>query len=158
LLETQINTASQQLRQLITDLRPPVSDDGTFDSILKNQIEIHQQRGGSPVNLIKPDGLTLSHEKKLALSRIIQEILLNIRKHAQASRVDITLEIKETALKLTVTDDGIGFDDALVPNPLAESGGAGMVNMYIRASAVGGKFDVKSHPGQGTTIWVDMPL
>jgi len=157
-LESQINTVSQQLRQLIADLRPPSSEDGAFDSILEKQIEIHNQRGGAPVNLTRVDHISLSGQKKLALARIVQEILSNIRKHAKAAQVNMSLTVTEGQCQLTVSDDGIGFDDALVPNPLSEKGGAGMINMYSRANLVGGKFDINSQPEQGTTVQVAIPL
>ncbi|RME46006.1 MAG: sensor histidine kinase [Caldilineae bacterium] len=156
-LEEQIHNASQQIRRLIADLRPPFAEDGTFDSILQNQIQQHQERGGPPVHLVKPPHISLSPEERLALSRIVQEILLNIRKHARARRVEMVVEETPTELRLTVTDDGVGFDDTLVPNPLAEEGGAGMVNMHIRATAIGGKLDVHAKPGEGTTVQVTIP-
>lgn len=159
-LEAQITTVSQQLRDLIADLRPPLSDEGTFRSILQKQIDIHHRRGGPPVRLIQADSTLIEPPgpKKLALARIIQEGLLNIRKHAQATQVTISLEQKDSQLELTIADDGIGFDDALIPNPFAEKGGAGMVNMYIRASAIGAKLDIESQPDQGTTLKIIVPL
>jgi len=157
-LEEQIRTASRQVRELIADLRPPRSDDGDFPSMLHDLIETHHQRGGSPVHLSAPEHIPLFGAERLALSRIIQEILLNIRKHAQATAVEMTIAINANRLQLTVTDDGVGFDDALIPNPLADKGGAGMVNMHIRAEAIGGEFDVKSKIGHGTMMQVTFPL
>ncbi len=157
-LENQINTVSHQLRQLISDLHPPVSNDGTFNTILKKQIETHLQCGGPPVKLIRADKTLLSGPKRLALARISQEILKNIRKHAKATQVNITLTSNKSQCQLIVRDNGIGFDDALVPNPLSEKGGAGMINMYTKANLVGGKFDIHSQPKQGTTIKVTIPL
>lgn len=159
-LEAQVTTVSQQLRDLIADLRPPLSDEGTFQSILQKQIEIHHQRGGPRVRLIQTDSIPIEPpgSQKLALARIIQEGLLNIRKHAQATQVTISLEQKDSQLELTIADDGIGFDDALIPNPFAEKGGAGMVNMQIRANAIGAKFDIESQPNQGTTLKIIVPL
>ena len=159
-LEAQIMTASQQLRDLVADLRPPASDDGTFQSMMQKQLETHQQRGGPPVTLSQsaPDPLELPSAKKLALARIIQESLLNIRKHASASQVILKLEQKDTQLEVTITDDGVGFDDALIPNPFTDKGGAGMVNMQIRANAIGAKLDIKAQPDQGTTLTIIIPL
>ncbi len=157
-LEGQANTVSRQLRQLIADLRPPFSEDGTFNTILENQIETHKQRGGPPINLSRPDRSPFTGQKRLALARIVQEILSNIRKHAKATQVDMSLTIDENQCQLIVSDDGVGFDDALVPNPLSEKGGGGMINMYSRAAMVGGKFDIKSQSGQGTSVQVTIPL
>lgn len=157
-LMKQINKGSQQLRDLIADLRPPASDDGSFDSALEQLVNLHHQRGGATVTLIKPDSTPLSGKKKLAVIRIVQEILQNIRKHAQANSVRITLEQNGTTLYIKVDDDGVGFDDALIPNPLAEKGGAGMINMMIRAAAIEGYFDIEAQSGEGTSIQVTIPL
>jgi len=158
MLEQQIHTASRQIRELISDLRPPRSDDGDFPSMLRDLIETHHQRGGPPVRLSAPNHIPLFGAERLALSRIIQEILLNIRKHAQAAGVNLTITTSANRLQLTVVDDGVGFDDALIPNPLAEKGGAGMVNMHIRAGAIGGELEVKSQINHGTMIQVTFPL
>ena len=158
LLEKQILTASVQLRQLITDLRPPVSKDGTFGSLLDTQIEHHQQRGGPPINVIKPHRVNLSKLQQVAIVRIIQEILLNIRKHAQATHVDLTVEASPARLQITVIDNGIGFDDALLPNPLSDQGGAGIVNMMFRANAIDAELTIKSQPGLGTLVQLTVPL
>lgn len=157
-LEKQIGKASLQVRQLITDLRLPVSNDGSFESTLNTQIKTHLDRGGPPITLFNPDNIALSGPKKLALTRIIQEALLNIRKHAHASQVKMIFSQTPTRLHLSIADNGVGFDDALVPNPLAEKGGAGIVNMNIRAGTIGGNLDISSQPDKGTTIQVTIPL
>lgn len=157
-LEQQIHKASQQLRDLMSDLRPPLTEDGLFDSALHKLIKTHDQRGGPPINLNKPEETPISGAKKLAVVRIIQEILQNIRKHAQATQVNLTVKSSPTSIEVTVIDNGVGFDDALVPNPLAEKGGAGMINMHIRSAAVGGKLDVKSQVEKGTMVKISVPL
>ena len=157
-LEQQIITTSQQLRNLIADLRPPISDEGTFQSMLEKQIEIHHQRGGPPVKLTQRAKIELPTYKKLALTRIIQEGLHNIRKHAQETQVNLDLKVHDSQLELTIADNGKGFDDALIPNPFAEKGGAGMVNMQIRTNAVNGSFDIQSRPERGTVVKIIVPL
>ena len=158
LLEEQITLASQQLRDLIADLRPPLSEDGSFQSMLAKQIEIHQQRGGPPIKIMQTKAIDLPAPKRLAVTRIIQEGLSNVRKHATASQIELNLKVQASRLILTIADDGKGFDDALIPNPFAEKGGAGMVNMQIRASAINGTFDIHSQPNRGTMIKVTVPL
>lgn len=160
LLEAQTLKASQQARQLISDLRPPVSAEGSFETALETLLEIHHQRGGTPVtlNYLADKPLPLSGHRKLALLRIIQEALLNVRKHAHAGQAELTVKQGDGKLIVTITDDGIGFDSALVPNPLAEKGGAGMVNMLIRAEDLGGELAINSQPGHGATLEAIIPL
>lgn len=156
-LEDQIGRASGQIRDLIADLRLPLGDDGSFASTLQKLIDIHQCRQGPPVTLNGAPDIQLAPPVVLALTRIIQEALLNVRKHAQAKTVNLAVAATETNLTISISDDGVGFDDALVPNPLADKGGAGIINMQIRAEALQGAFDIQSQPDQGTTITVTVP-
>jgi signal transduction histidine kinase len=157
-LEAQVSLASEQVRELIADLRAPLDDEGTFAGMLQKQIEIHQERSGPLVILSEVPPVNIAGEKLLAVARILQEILLNIRKHAWAREVKIDLEANQDKLTMTVTDDGSGFDAALIPNPLATKGGAGLVNLQIRTAAIGGQFDITSQPDHGTTVTVTVPL
>jgi signal transduction histidine kinase len=157
-LEAQVSLASEQVRELIADLRAPLDDEGTFAGMLQKQIEIHQERSGPLVILSEVPPVNIAGEKLLAVARILQEILLNIRKHAWAREVKIDLEANQDKLTMTVTDDGSGFDAALIPNPLATKGGAGLVNLQIRTAAIGGQFDITSQPNHGTTVTVTVPL
>lgn len=159
LLEQQSITASKQIREMISDLLPPFSDDGNFKTWVLEQIKLHRQRGGAPISFsISGEKITLSSMQQLAVARIIQESLQNIRKHAQADSVTLNIVTSATRFQTTITDDGIGFDDALIPNPLSEKGGAGLVNMMIRAEAIGAELSIKSQPKHGTLIELNVPL
>ena len=96
--------------------------------------------------------------QQLAIARIIQEALQNIRKHAQADKVVMGVVSNQTRFQVNISDDGIGFDDALIPNPLSETGGAGLVNMIIRAEAIQAKLTIKSKPEHGTFVELTVPL
>ncbi len=87
------------------------------------------------------------------LLRIIQEALANARKHAHASRVQISLAARGGMAEVTIADDGQGFD----PSQL-ESDGFGLRFMRERADGVGGTLQVRSTPGQGTQVVVEVPL
>ena len=87
------------------------------------------------------------------LLRIIQEALTNARKHAHASQVRVSLAARDDTAEITIADDGSGFD----PDQ-AESDGFGLRFMAERARAVGGSLRVRSTPGQGTQVVVQVPL
>ena len=89
------------------------------------------------------------------LLRIGQEAMTNAIKHAQARNLDVTLEFEERKLRLTVADDGRGFD---VAHPPASEGGLGLVGMRERATQLNGEFTVTSEPGEGTMIVFAVPL
>lgn len=84
--------------------------------------------------------------------RILQEILNNIIKHAEATHIDIRLHYQHGMLELTVADDGIGF----IPTD-QHSQGSGLANIKKRTLIVGGQADIESQPGKGTTITIQTP-
>ena len=85
------------------------------------------------------------------LYRLAQEALTNIAKHAAASRIEIGLFARDGVIVLNVSDDGVGFD------PDAESGGFGLVGMRERVALVGGRLEIRSEPGEGTTVKAELP-
>ncbi len=93
--------------------------------------------------------LPASHE--IALVRITREALTNARKHAQATRVAISLSFQDDQMTLDIVDDGRGFD------PTAASSGFGLASMRARAVELGGQLHVESSPGEGTAIAVALP-
>jgi signal transduction histidine kinase len=86
---------------------------------------------------------------KIYLYRIIQEALNNIVKHAEATKVDISLLYENDEIRLTIADNGIGFDMTKT-----RKSGNGINNMNDRAEILGGTFKLVSNPGVGTTIEV----
>jgi signal transduction histidine kinase len=98
----------------------------------------------------------LSPEAETNLYRITQEALNNIAKYADASSVEVLLKRRGDTLVLLIQDDGVGFD-------VAEFGGRklktmGLVGMRERAGLVGGTFQIESASGEGTTVYVQVPL
>jgi signal transduction histidine kinase len=93
-------------------------------------------------------------EIALTLYRIAQEALTNIGKHAAPNRVSVTAHIQDDRLRLTIEDDGRGFDGSADPGPSH----LGLAGMRERLALVGGKLSVETARGKGTTIYADMPL
>jgi signal transduction histidine kinase len=88
------------------------------------------------------------------LLSIAREALSNIARHSKATRGIVRVEAGDGAVRLIISDNGVGFDPAL-PRGL---GHQGLINMNARASSVGGRLDVQSQPGSGTRIIVEVPL
>ena len=96
----------------------------------------------------------LSLGTALALYRITQEALGNVAKHAKAKAVEVRLARADGKVRLTVSDDGVGFN----PARNRDSSGVGLVNMRERVRQMGGKLELESEPGQGTTIRAEVPF
>jgi two-component system nitrate/nitrite sensor histidine kinase NarX len=108
------------------------------------------------VELALPASIEASPEQELQLLRIVQEALDNVRRHARASRVKLSLEQLPAGLRLQVSDDGVGFDPATV---ISGDGSPrfGLAAMRERAAAVGGALHLDATPGTGTQLSFDLP-
>lgn len=104
------------------------------------------------------DGLRLPPEVEMALYRIVQEALTNVIRHAAASHVGVILERRQGSVVAIVEDDGRGFDVASVWAGSGEGQRLGLFGMQERAAMVGGRLTLESAPGQGTTVFVEVPL
>ena len=93
-------------------------------------------------------------DKDLIIFRILQEVLNNIIKHANASRMDITLEYLAGSIQLRVVDNGTGFN---VDQLTADQKGMGLQNIQKRAGIIGGEVSIRSQPGEGTCIDIFIP-
>ena len=97
----------------------------------------------------------LHREMQVSLNRIVQEALSNIARHANASQVWINLDCSKNNVLLTIEDNGHGFNpDESKP----QNGSYGLMNIQERAIIFGGTSEIKSTPGKGTTIRVEIPL
>jgi two-component system NarL family sensor kinase len=110
---------------------------------------------GIRVHVRSADGPVLSSNTEEELYRIATEALTNIRRHAHANEVHVTLARAGRHARLTIADDGAGFD---VRGRRARSNGYGLAGMRERSALVGGRLVVRSRPGHGTQITVDVPL
>src|SRR5206468_776202 len=99
----------------------------------------------------------LPSEMETALYRIIQESLTNTAKHARATKVVIALAEEDGQIQVRIADDGRGFDAQAVLRTPWQDRGLGLAGMTERASLLNGTVEIKSTPGQGTTIDVRFP-
>jgi signal transduction histidine kinase len=88
----------------------------------------------------------------------VQESLTNIRRHAQAHLVSIALECDDQQLRLSVTDDGVGFDMANANAGAASKFSLGLLGMQERALAIGGQITIETAPGAGCTVRLQCTL
>lgn len=97
----------------------------------------------------------IAQEKSINIYRIVQEVVHNALKHAQAKELSIDLATKNNYILLTVIDDGVGFDYA---HRLKENSGLGLRNLKSRAEIMGGNFHIDSKPAKGTKYLFEIPL
>ena len=144
-----------EARALVAALTPPDLTRTSLPEALRRIVARADDEPGLRAELVvtgTPCGLPTEHE--VALLRAAQEALTNVRRHAGASRVEVSLAYEPAGVSLRVCDDGCGFDPEATPR----DGGYGLAGMRARASRIGGAVSVEASPGQGATVRVDVPV
>ena len=143
----------QQVRDVATALRPPILDAG-IASAIEWQAHRFEERTQIPCLVSVPEQLPpLDDAKAVGLFRILQEALTNVIRHAQAHTVQIDLSQEGNGLRLSIADDGCGFEPAQV-----SSLSFGLVGMRERVLMLGGQLELASQLGEGTALTVTVPL
>jgi PAS domain S-box-containing protein len=143
------------MRRIATDLRPNLLDDLGLNATLEWQAQEFSKRSGIPVKLNLPkDDLDLDPALSTALFRIFQEVITNVIRHAQATRVDTSLELEGKDLILTMHDNGRGISE----NELKAPRSLGLLGLRERAAQWGGETIIGGVTGKGTTVTVRIPL
>jgi signal transduction histidine kinase len=146
--------ALEELRSLILGLRPPeLSRDGLAGT-LRKQAEMLQRIHGVAITLRAEGDASLAEGTELDVLRIANEALHNAVRHAGATHVAIALAARNGALVLDVSDDGAGFDPAA---PDLRARHLGLTSMEERARELGGRLEIRSAPGHGTTVHLEIP-
>jgi len=154
-LRDQLEDAAVRLRRLARGLRPQELEEVGLEVALRTLIRELHEAGGPMVDFtceVSDDRLPDS--VRLALFRIVQEAMGNAHRHAAAKSIQVTVTCDGSCASVVVEDDGSGFDVDLARS----SGlGLGLRGMLERATAVGGRLDVRSSPGTGTRIEATLP-
>jgi PAS domain S-box-containing protein len=149
-LQTTVSDAVSRLRHLLFELRPPALDQHGVAAALRELVDRLDIRSRLDASGFEepPD------ELRTILYRVAQESLANVRKHAAASTVTVTLESDSGGWRVRIADDGVGFaPDVAEPDPTH----MGLASMRERAEMGGGSCSVRSAPGAGTTVEVFLP-
>ncbi len=150
----EIRSCARELRSLLMELRPQVLDDNGLNAAL-NELGRHVDGVKVSVESDVPDDL--GNEFAITIFRIVQEALTNIEKHAQATSATVVVTLESGAIRIHVTDDGVGYEGA-VTGPSAEGSHLGLLGMRERAQMFGGTFSISGASGGGTEIDALLPL
>ena len=148
----------RQMRLLIQFSYIPDEFPRGIAAAIENLTQAAERSAGVPVAFHGDEGcsrLTVQPEGDVALYRIAQEALANALKHSHATRIAVHMETAPGFITLRVEDDGVGFDADLAAE---KPGRLGIPGMRHRAGSVGGKLEITSAAGRGTTILAKVPL
>jgi two-component system, NarL family, sensor histidine kinase DegS len=157
--KAQLKLAIQEARQVIFNLRPLHYDKMELIPALKNYLKSYETQSHVQADFtVNGDEQILFPRTKIFLFRIIQEALSNVQRHAKATRVSIALEIDLEMLRVTIIDNGVGFDMEAVLRDPEKWDHFGIKGILERARLVGGEGHITSKKGRGTKIIVEVPL
>jgi signal transduction histidine kinase len=157
-LDARIWELDRVLRELAHSLEPGSLVRRPLPVVINDEVAAFTERTGIHVQQrISGDFSGMTVSQKIALIRVVQEALTNVREHANASRVRITITARTGRVEARVEDDGVGFHVARTLLDGAQRGRLGLVGSSERIRLLGGRFDVKSRPGGPTTVSLSLP-
>lgn len=146
--------AMSAVRRILNDLRPGVLDHLGLWPALETLLQEFQRRSGIACRYVCPPAVErcrLGRDAEIALYRIVQEVLTNVSRHAGARSVQLVASTEGDALTLRIADDGQGM--RVPPQPTS----FGLLGMRERTLALGGRLNIVSSPGEGTTVVLCLP-
>ena len=150
--------AVRDLRNFTRALRPPILDDlGMVASIRSLLVEFIDRTEVKGQLRVIGQELRLPRDMEVGIFRMAQEALWNVEHHAKANNVNIVITFKKKETLLQVIDDGIGFNVPAVIGVSSANSQLGLVGMQERAQLAGGKLDIQSSPGKGTSVIISIP-
>jgi two-component system sensor histidine kinase DegS len=148
--------AVEDVRRTSLDLRPSVLDDLGLVPALRWLVDRTNKESGINIRiLVNGTKRNLSPEAEVTIFRITQEALNNIKRHSKATEAVITLEFNTECLKITLDDNGQGFRPPKKLDRLAARGKLGLIGMRQRIDFLGGTFQIRSRPGEGTRLLIE---
>jgi signal transduction histidine kinase len=161
-LRKQLDQMGQNLHRVAWELRPSSINELGLTAALANYVSDWSAQTGIEIDFHCGDPSLDSHAEEVTttLYRVVQEGLTNIAKHAAgANAASVTINRADSMLRLVIEDNGCGFDTIALGRPGARAfGGLGLASMRERLSLIGGKLEIESSFGVGTTIFVRVEL
>jgi signal transduction histidine kinase len=157
-LEAQLLALDGDLRRLSTSVQSPFLSPGSLQESLERVVGAFAKRTGVlPETDFSADLTQLSESQQIAVLALIQEALSNVRKHGDASAVQVSIVPDADGIRAQITDDGRGFDPETTVTRAAQAGRLGLVGMHERVRMLGGQTRIESRPGGPTVVSATLP-
>ncbi len=153
---TELSEEIRSLRQLMSELRPPILDEGGLEAALRDHLSSWTSASGIEIRLEAASHGLLSLESETVVYRVVQEALANVAKHSRAKLTTVTMSQSGNGVQVVVRDDGKGFDAPPQPD-LLRGGHFGLVVMRERVELASGRFEIHSAPRTGTEVVAWLP-
>jgi signal transduction histidine kinase len=153
---TELSEEIGSLRQMMSDLRPPILDEGGLEAALADHLSSWTGVSGIETRLeAAPHGL-LSLDSETVVYRVVQEALVNVAKHSRADLTTVSISQSGNGIQVVVRDNGRGFEAPSQPDLLRGSH-FGLVVMRERVELASGRFEIRSAPRTGTEVVIWLP-
>jgi signal transduction histidine kinase len=150
-----IDKAIQTVKRISSELRPGLLDDLGLAAAIEWQAQELRKRTDIDFEFrASPKEITLDRDRSTAIFRICQEALTNVVRHANATRVKLSLQEKRGRILFRISDNGKGIEEKQLSDPKA----FGLIGMRERAHFWGGEVKISGTPGKGTVVAVSIPL
>lgn len=150
-----IDGTVKTVRRIATELRPSILDDLGLVAAMEWQSEEFERRSGISTKFqSNVTAIAVDTDLATGVFRIYQESLTNVMRHAEATRVEASLFITNTEIRLTISDDGKGF----IVEEIANKKTLGLMGMRERATLLGGTYEISSMPERGTSVIIVVPF
>ena len=148
----------EEARRSVWDLQPQALDSAGLVEAVQVEVErLWESNIEGELRVSGAEAIAMDPRNRSAALRIVQEALNNIINHSKAKTAVVALRFEPESLRITVVDNGIGFEPRAVRVISPMAGGFGLNNMQERARLTGGSMQVHSNPGQGTSVVVYIP-
>ena len=154
-MSTLIDTTVQSVKRIISELRPRLLDDFGLSAAIEWQAGEFMKRTGIKCDIdLEPEDIVLDEARSIAISRIFQETLTNITRHADATRIKVSLKENTTVIEMKVSDNGKGISKKQLSDPQS----FGLIGMRERAYSLGGNLVISGAKGDGTAVIFTIPI
>jgi len=150
-----IDTGVREVQKLSFQLRPKMLDELGILETIKSEVKQFRERTGIICNIrFKPDEFEVEYNRSLTIYRILMELLTNIYRHANASKVEVILEMKKKCCTFTIRDNGVGISQEQIDGETS----FGLISINERVNVWNGNVYIYGKPGIGTTVSVTIPF
>ncbi|GLI08686.1 MULTISPECIES: sensor histidine kinase [Paenibacillus] len=158
-LKTGVRGGIEEVRKIIFNLRPMALDDLGLVPTLRKFVQDYEERTKirTKIELVGKE-VRLPSGMEVAVYRLVQEAFSNVLKHAEASHVSLELTFQQQMIKITVSDNGVGFSTDNIDKKIARGSHYGLMGMRERVELLEGRMDIESAPGAGTKLSMVIPI
>ncbi len=158
-LRQQLDGALDGIRRFIQELRPPMLDDLGLLAALRWQVsDLEKQSGIATILTVVGDERRFSADVELVVFRIVQEALRNVEKHTQATKLEARIEFGKGETRISISDNGRGFEVGDNLAELPRAGKLGLAGMAERVRLLDGNMKIESQLGKGTKVEIEVPI